>query len=291
MINLSSLALLEGEPRRAARVGAEAVALASTQRDAETKAVALFNLGCAHLETGEPELPRATFAASTRLCLDGGFREHLALLPRRSRRRGRASRRRARGGCASRRCRHDAGVDGCGARSVRAAGCGHERCWPCRATLADDADRVWSEGRDRRPEEMLEAALANAGASAVTRDDGAARPCEPERCCVFRNSRQYEFASARTSVTNGNLSNSSVSRVRAGDHLHLRELAGDDASTYWALASSPAPRPRRPCRSGSVRRCAPCRRTCSRRPPGRRERRESRRPGSSSGLSAGGAHG
>ncbi len=78
MINLSSLALLEGEPRRAARLGAEAVALASEQGDAETEAVALFNLACAHLENGEAQLAGRAFADSTRLCLDGGFREHLA---------------------------------------------------------------------------------------------------------------------------------------------------------------------------------------------------------------------
>ena len=159
MINLSSLALLEGEPDRAARVGAEAVALASTQSDAETKAVALFNLGCAQLEAGEAELSARAFADSTRLCLDGGFREHLAYCLV-----GVAAVAERRGDML------DAGALLSAAdtmlESMGAALAPYERLLRARTmssvrtALAEDADRVWSEGRDRRPEETVEAALA-----------------------------------------------------------------------------------------------------------------------------------
>ena len=160
MINLSSLALLEGEPGRAARVGAEAVALASGQSDAETKAVALFNLGCAQLETGEPELSARAFAASTRLCLDGGFREQLVYclvgVAAVAEQRGDVLEAGALLGAA------DTMLETMGAALAP-----YERLLrlrtmsSVRAALADDADRVWSEGRERRPEDTLEAALAN----------------------------------------------------------------------------------------------------------------------------------
>jgi predicted ATPase/DNA-binding SARP family transcriptional activator len=158
-INLGSLALLEGEPRRAARICAEAVALASELGDAETKAVSLFNLGCAHLEAGDAQVAARAFADSTRLCLDGGFREHLAYCLV-----GVAAVAEHRGDV------HGAGVllgaadamlETMGAALAPYERMLHSRTTSSvRATLVEDADRVWSEGRRRVPEETLEAALA-----------------------------------------------------------------------------------------------------------------------------------
>ena len=158
MINLSSLALLEGEPRRAARLGAEAVALASEQGDAETEAVALFNLACAHLENGEAQPAARAFADSTRLCLDGGFREHLAYclvgVAAVAERDGDMHVAGALLGAA------DTLLETMGAALAPYERRLHSRTTlAVRATLAEDADRVWSEGRERRPEQVLEAAL------------------------------------------------------------------------------------------------------------------------------------
>jgi predicted ATPase/DNA-binding SARP family transcriptional activator len=159
MINLSSLALLEGEPRRAARIGAEAVALASEQGDAETKAVALFNLACAHLEAGEAQAAAGGFADSTRLCLDGGFREHLAYclvgVAAVAERGGDVRGAGALLGAA------DTMLETMGAALAPYERSLHSRTTSAvRATLAEDADRVWSEGRQRLPEQILETALA-----------------------------------------------------------------------------------------------------------------------------------
>jgi predicted ATPase/DNA-binding SARP family transcriptional activator len=158
-INLGSLALLEGEPRRAARICAEAVALASELGDVETKAVSLFNLGCAHLEAGEAQLAARAFANSTRLCLDGGFREHLAYclvgVAAVAERGGDVHGAGALLGAA------DAMLEKMGAALAPYERLLHSRTTSAvRATLAEDADRVWSEGRQRLPEQTLEAALA-----------------------------------------------------------------------------------------------------------------------------------
>jgi predicted ATPase/DNA-binding SARP family transcriptional activator len=158
-INLGSLALLEGEPRRAARICAEAVALASELGDAETKAVSLFNLGCAHLEAGEAQLAAHSFADSTRLCLEGGFREHLAYclvgVAAVAERSGDVHGAGALLGAA------DALLERMGAALSPYERLLHSRTTSAvRATLAEDADRVWSEGRQRLPEQTLEAALA-----------------------------------------------------------------------------------------------------------------------------------
>ena len=157
MINLSSLALLEGEPRRAARLGAEAVALASEQGDAETEAVALFNLACAHLENGRGSRPHARSqtargSASTAAFASTSLTAWSASPPWQS------GRRCARRGCAS-------GAADTMLETMGAALAPYERrlhsrtTLAVRATLAEDADRVWSEGRERRPEHVLEAAL------------------------------------------------------------------------------------------------------------------------------------
>ena len=150
MINLGSLALLEGEPRRAARICAEAVALASEQGDAETEAVALFNLACAQLEDGDAQLAARAFVDSTRLCLDGGFREHLAYclvgVAAVTERGGDVQVAGVLLGAA------DTMLETMGAALAPYERLLHSRTTSSvRATLVEDADRVWSEGRRRGP--------------------------------------------------------------------------------------------------------------------------------------------
>ena len=157
-LNLGSLALLEGEAERAIEMSRAAVGLASALGDAETRAVSLFNLGCAQLEVGEARQAATAFADSTRLSLDGGFREQLvyclvgvaAVAERRGDARG-------------------AGVL-LGAADVMleeigAALAPYERGLHARTTtvvreaLAQDADGAWSDGRRVLPEQTLEEAL------------------------------------------------------------------------------------------------------------------------------------
>lgn len=158
-INLGSLALLEGEPHRAMELCGQAVALASELEDDETKAVSLFNLGCAQLEAGNAESAASTFAASTRICLDGGFREQLAYclvgIAAVVERRGDARRAGVLLGAA------DALLERMGSTLSPYERVLHARTTSdVRATLAGGADVAWAEGRQGPPEAALEAALA-----------------------------------------------------------------------------------------------------------------------------------
>jgi hypothetical protein len=121
--------------------------------------VSLFNLGCAHLEAGDATLAARSFADSTRLCLDGGFREHLAYclvgVAAVAERGGDVHGAGALLGAA------DAMLERMGAALAPYERLLHSRTTSAvRATLAEDADRVWSEGRQGPPEQTLEAALA-----------------------------------------------------------------------------------------------------------------------------------
>jgi hypothetical protein len=125
-------------------------------------AVALFNLACAHLEAGEARVAAGGFADSTRLCLDGGFREHLAYclvgVAAVAERGGDVHGAGALLGAA------DSMLETMGAALAPYERQLHSRTTSAvRAALADDADRVWSEGRERWPEQVLEAALTRWG--------------------------------------------------------------------------------------------------------------------------------
>ena len=158
MINLSSLALLEGEPRRAARLGAEAVALASEQGDAETEAVALFNLAVRIWRTERLSRPHARSQTAHGSASTAAFASTLltawsASPPWQS----------VTAICTLR-VRFSALPTRCWRRWARALAPYERRLHSrttlaVRAALAEDADRVWSEGRERRPEQVLEAAL------------------------------------------------------------------------------------------------------------------------------------
>jgi len=151
--------LLEGEPHQAVRICVEAVALVSELGDDETRAVALFNLGCAQLEAGEESLAAHAFAESTRIGLEGGFREHLAYhlvgVAAVAERRGDAS------GAGILLGSAEALLDQMGTALSPYERLLHGRtASSVRTALADDADRAWAEGRDYPPEQALEEALA-----------------------------------------------------------------------------------------------------------------------------------